>query len=114
MNKYPDFPILAADFNHTIDDGRRNSKTIDSMPRVQILTDEASHEFSVTHPALLPDEVEQLLKFYRENLMLEFEFYNPSDGKTYICIFYSAPEFGNFIALRKDVTFVLAGREKVG
>lgn len=113
MERYPNLSVLVDDYERDALDGRRNSRTLDGKPRVQIMYESLQHEFHVTHPALNVDQVQTLIDFYNDNKTREFEFEGPDDGEIYVCVFYSPPKFGNYIANRKSVSFVLAGERKV-
>lgn len=111
MEKYPDLFVLASDYDREGLDGRRNSRALDGRPRVQFTYEKTQHEFTITHPKLSTGDVQILMDFYQSNKGREFEFDNPEDGKTYICIFYSGPKFSDFVVNRKDVTFIITGEE---
>lgn len=114
MERYPELPILSDTFDTVVLDGRRNSRTLDGRARVQIAQDDLQYEFTITHPSLKRAEVNTLLDFYRDNLVMEFEFYNPEDERVYICMFYSPPAYSDYVADMKNVTFTLAGYPKNG
>lgn len=114
MERYPEFSILSDTFDTVVLDGRRNSRTLDGRARVQIMQDELQYEFTITHPNLKKHDVKTLLDFYRDNLVIEFEFYNPDDDQVYICMFYSPPVYSDYIVDMKNVTFTLAGYPKNG
>lgn len=114
MEQYPDLCVFGDDYDRVDLDGRRNSRTLDGRPRVQILWEGEQQEFSITHPQLNVSQVNDLLNFYRRNIVLEFEFKDPVDEKIYICMFYSAPKFSRFNMEKKDVTFKIAGYLKNG
>lgn len=114
MEQYPDLPVFIGDYNREDLDGRRNSRTADGMPKVQILWDGRQSEIKITHPQLDRAQSDEIVSFYERNIVLEFEFLNPEDDKTYICMFYSPPRYGRWNRGLKDVSFTLAGYLKNG